>query len=100
MFLGNIRPGVDKSLTKVLVFFAVVLGVGKCFLQLTFKCKSTFKSKWKRFWIIRLKIWAKIEVTKHVLLADEFIPHRLIAEHLFVNAMKCVHVRFPPSKQQ
>ena len=32
--------------------------------------KSNFKSKWKRFWIIRLKIWANIAVTKHVLLAD------------------------------
>ena len=38
---------------------------------MNFEWKSTFKSKWKRFWIISLKKGAKIEVTKHVLLADE-----------------------------
>ena len=35
---------------------------------MNFECKSTFKS---------LKIGANIEVTKHVLLADEFTPYRL-----------------------
>ena len=38
---------------------------------MNFERTSTFKSKWKRFWIISLKKGAKIEVTKHVLLADE-----------------------------
>ena len=32
---------------------------------MNFECKSTFNSKWKRFWITSLKICAKIEVTKH-----------------------------------
>ena len=44
--------------------------------SLNFECLSTFKSKWKRFWIIILNILAKIVVTKHILLADEFIPYR------------------------
>ena len=35
-----------------------------------------FTSKWKRFWIISLNISANIAVTKHALLADEFIPYR------------------------
>ena len=68
---------------------------------MNFECKSTFKSKWKRFWIISLKIGAKIEVTntraKHVLLADDFIPQLGICS---LNSMKCVYVKFSPSKQQ
>ena len=58
-----------------------------------FRMLKYFKSKWKRFWIISLNIWANISVTKHVLLADEFIPYRprLLGFHsLHVNAMKCV----------
>ena len=35
-----------------------------------------FTSKWKWFWIISLNISANIAVTKHALLADEFIPYR------------------------
>ena len=35
-----------------------------------------FTIKWKRFWIISLNISANIAVTKHALLADEFIPYR------------------------
>ena len=62
---------------KCLGFFAVVVGVGKCFLQLNFECKNTFKSKWKRYWLISLKIRAKIEVTKHAFLADDFKPYWL-----------------------
>ena len=42
---------------------------------MNFEWKSTFKSKWKRFWIISLKKGAEIEVTKHVLLADEPTGH-------------------------
>ena len=60
-----------------------------------FRMLKYFKSKWKRFWIISLNIWANIAVTKHVLLADEFIPYRprLLGFHsLHVNAMKCIYV--------
>ena len=62
-----------------------------------------FKSKWKRFWIITLNIWANIAVTKHVLLAAGFIPYRprLLGFHsLHVNAMKCIYVGFSLSKRQ
>ena len=68
-----------------------------------FRMLKYFKSKWKRFWIISLNIWANIAVTKHVLLADEFIPYRprLLGFHsLHVNAMKCIYVGFSPSKLQ
>ena len=41
-----------------------------------FRMLKYFKSKWKRFWIISLNIWANIAVTKHVLPANEFIPYR------------------------
>ena len=59
-----------------------------------FQMLKFFKSKWKRFWIISLiNIWANIAVTKHVLLADEFVPYR-------VNAMKCIYVGFSMSKLQ
>ena len=40
---------------------------------------------------------ANIAVTKHVLLADEFVPYRprLLSFHsLHVNAMKCIYVGF------
>ena len=62
-----------------------------------FRTLNYFKSKWKRFWIISLNIWANIAVTKHVLLAAEFIPYRprLLGFHsLHVNAMKCIYVGF------
>ena len=62
-----------------------------------------FTSKWKRFWIISLNISANIAVTKHALLADEFIPYRprLLGFHsLHVNAMKCIYVGVSPSKLQ
>ena len=62
-----------------------------------------FKRKWKRFWIISLNVWANIAVTKHVLLADEFIPYwpRLLGFHsLHVNAMKYIYVGFSLSKLQ
>ena len=62
-----------------------------------------FKSKWKWFWITSLNIWANIAVTKHVLLADEFIPYRtrLLGFHaLHGNAMKCIYVGFSLSKLQ
>ena len=62
-----------------------------------------FKSKWKQFWIISLNLWANSAVTKHVLLADEFIPYRprLLGFHsLHVNAMKCIYVGFSLSKLQ
>ena len=68
-----------------------------------FRMLKYFKSKWKRFWIISLNIWANIAVTKHVLLADEFIPYRprLLGFHsLHVNAMKCIYVGFSLSKLQ
>ena len=69
-----------------------------------FQMLKFFKSKWKRFWIISLiNIWANIAVTKHVLLADEFVPYRprlLGFYSLDVNAMKCIHVGFSPSKLQ
>ena len=68
-----------------------------------FRMLKYFKSKWKRFWIISLNIWANIAVTKHVLLADEFIPYRprLLGFHsLHVNAMKCIYVVFSLSKLQ
>ena len=62
-----------------------------------------FTSKWKRFWIIRLNISANIAVTKHALLADEFIPYRptLLGFHsLHVNAVKCIYVGVSLSKLQ
>ena len=68
-----------------------------------FRMLKYLKSKWKRFWIISLNIWANIAVTKHVLLADEFIPYRprLLGFHsLHVNAMKCIYVGFSLSKLQ
>ena len=69
-----------------------------------FQMLKFFKSKWKRFWIISLiNIWANIAVTKHVLLADEFVPYRprlLGFYSLHVNAMKCIHVGFSLSKLQ
>ena len=68
-----------------------------------FRMLKYFKSKWKRFWIISLKIWANIAVTKHVLLPDEFRPYRpwllqLGFHSLHGNAMKCNYVSFSPSK--
>ena len=66
-----------------------------------FRILKYFKSKWKRFWTISLNIWANIAITKHVLLADEFIPFRprLLGFHsLHVNAMKCIYVGFSLSK--
>ena len=69
-----------------------------------FRMLKYFKRKWKRFWIISLNIWATIErITKHVLLADEFIPYRprLLGFHsLHVNAMKCIYVGFSQSRLQ
>ena len=68
-----------------------------------FRMLKYFKSKWKRFWIISLNIWANIAVTKHVLLADEFIPYRprlLGFYSLHENAMKCIYVGFSLSKLQ
>ena len=69
-----------------------------------FQMLKFFNSKWKRFWIISLiNIWANIAVTKHVLLADEFVPYRprLLGFHsLHVNAMKCIYVGFSLSKLQ
>ena len=68
-----------------------------------FRMLKYFKSKWKRFWIISLNIWENIAVTKHVLLADEFIPYRprLLGFHsLHVNAMKCIYVGFSLWKLQ
>ena len=68
-----------------------------------FRMLKYFKSKWKRFRIISLNIWANIAVTKHVLLADEFMPYRprLLGFHsLHVNAMKCSYVGFSLSKLQ
>ena len=62
-----------------------------------------FTSKWKRFWIITLNISANIAVTKHALLADEFIPYRprLLGFHsLHVNAMKCIYAGVSLSKLQ
>ena len=62
-----------------------------------------FTSKWKWFWIISLNISANIAVTKHALLADEFIPYRsrLLGFHsLHVNAMKCICVGVSLSKLQ
>ena len=62
-----------------------------------------FKSKWKRSGIINLNKWANIAVTKHVLLADEFIPYRprLLGFHsLHVNAIQCIYVGFSLSKLQ
>ena len=74
-----------------------------------FQMLEFFKSKWKRFWIISLinmiisliNICANIAVTKHVLLADEFVPYRprLSSFHsLHLNAMKCIYVGFSLSK--
>ena len=69
-----------------------------------FQMLKFFKSKWKRFWIISLiNIWANIAVTKHVLLADEFVPYRprLLGFHfLRVNSMKCIYVGFSMAKLQ
>ena len=48
-----------------------------------------------------INICANIAVTKHVLLADEFVPYRprLLSLHsLHVNAMKCIYVGFLLSK--
>ena len=62
-----------------------------------FRMLKYFKSKWKRFWIISLNIWANIAVTKHVLLAADFVPYRprlLGFRSLHVNAMKCIYVGF------
>ena len=69
-----------------------------------FQMLKFLKSKWKQFWIISLiNIWANIAVTKHVLLADEFVPYRprLLGFHsLHVNAMKCFYVGVSLSKLQ
>ena len=68
-----------------------------------FRMMKYFKSKWKWFWITSLDIWANIAVTKHVLLADEFIPYRprLLGFHSsHVNAMKCIYVGFSLPKLQ
>ena len=68
-----------------------------------FRMLKYFKSKWKRFWIISVNIWANIAVTKHVFLANEFIPYRprLLGFHSFhVNAMKCIYIGFSLSKLQ
>jgi len=68
-----------------------------------FRMLKYFKSKWKRVRIISRNIWANIAVTKHVLLADEFIPYRpwLLGFHsLHVNSMKCIYVGFSLSKLQ
>ena len=68
-----------------------------------FRMLKYFKSKWKRFWTISLKIWANIAVTKPILLADEFIPYqpRLLGFYsLHENAMKCIYVGFSLSKLQ
>ena len=69
-----------------------------------FQMLKFFKSKWKRFWIISLiNIWANIAVTKHVLLADKFVPYRprLLGFHsLHVIAMKCIYVGSSLSKLQ
>ena len=70
--------------------------------SMNFQCSSSFTSKWKRFWIICLKIGAKIliAVIKHV------FPYRqvytVLAQFGFrsLNAMKCVYVGFSLSKQQ
>ena len=62
-----------------------------------------FKSKWKRFGIINLNKWANIAVTKHVLLADEFIPYRprLLGFHsLHLSAIQCIYIGFSLSKLQ
>ena len=67
-----------------------------------FRMLKYFKSKWKRFWIISLNIWANIAATKHVLLADEFLPYRprLLSFHsLHVNAMQCIYDGFSLSKR-
>ena len=69
-----------------------------------FQMLKFFKTKWKRFWIISLiNIWVNLAVTKHVLLADEFVPYRprLLGFHsLHVHAMKCIYVGFSLSKLQ
>ena len=59
---------------------------------------------WPREWkhSISLNIWANIAATKHVLLADEFLPYRprLLGFHsLHVNAMQCIYVGFSLSKR-
>jgi len=103
-----------RRLSTLWTYFSVVISIGfgflrslvlgvaiKCFFAMNFECKSTFKSKWKRFLIITLKIWAQIEVTKHVFMADEFIPYRLSsASQCSLNAIKWVYVGFSASKQQ
>ena len=66
-----------------------------------FRMLKYFKSKWKRFWIISLNIWANIAGTKHDLLADEPYRPRLLGFHcLHVNATKCIFVGFSLSKLQ
>ena len=66
-----------------------------------FRMLKYFKSKWKRFWIISLNIWANITGTKHDLLADEPYRLRLLGFHcLHVNATKCIFVGFSLSKLQ
>ena len=64
-----------------------------------FRMLKYFKSKWKRFWIISLNIWANIAATKHVLLADEYRPRLLGFHSLHVNAMQCIYVGFSLSKR-
>ena len=90
--------GVSRKHRRVSCFFGRISIY--LVLAVDFKGKSTFKSKWQRFWIISLKIWVKINVTKHGLLADEFILYRLICSICSLNAMKCVYIGFSPSKQQ
>ena len=66
-----------------------------------FRMLKYFKSKWKRFWIISLNIWANITGTKHDLLADKPYRLRLLGFHcLHVNATKCIFVGFSLSKLQ
>ena len=52
-------------------------GAERTSLSNEFQILKFFKSKWKQSWIISLiNIGANIAVTKHVLLADEFVPYR------------------------
>ena len=59
MFPGN----TEESLALV---FSGRLRSQKVLLAMNFKCKSTLKEQIEAIWI-----------TKHVLLADKFVPHRL-----------------------
>ena len=116
LFLGNIRLKAisnsinAQSIHEELSFHRLQNNVYYRWISSHFSCKQNSKHKNAELSILAgedmtpknpLDICANIAVTKHVLLADEFVPYRprLLSFHsLHVNAMKCIYVGFSLSK--